>query len=69
MLKSSSEPELAAQFLEFMVSPEFQNIIPTTNWMYPAYNAEIPEGFEALAKPSKTLLFNSENVAANQRMD
>ena len=67
MLKSSSEPELAAQFLKFMASPEFQNIIPTTNWMYPAYNAEIPEGFEALAKPSKTLLFDSESVATNQK--
>ncbi len=67
MLKSSSEPELAAQFLEFMASPEFQNIIPTTNWMYPAYNAEIPEGFEALAKPSKTLLFDSKSVATNQK--
>ncbi len=67
ILKSSSKPELAAHFLEFMATPSFQNIIPTTNWMYPAYNAEIPEGFEAVAKPSKTLLFNSENVAANQK--
>ena len=67
ILKSSSEPELAAQFLKFMASPEFQNIIPTTNWMYPAYDAEIPEGFEALAKPSKSLLFDSENVATNQK--
>ena len=67
ILKSSSEPELAAHFLEFMASPPFQNIIPTTNWMYPAYDAEIPEGFKAVAKPSKSLLFTSENVATNQK--
>ena len=67
ILKSSSKPKLAAHFLEFMASPSFQNIIPTTNWMYPAFNAEIPERFETVAKPSKTLLFNSENVATNQK--
>ena len=67
ILKSSSEPELAAHFLEFMASPSFQNVIPTTNWMYPAYNTDIPEGFESLAKPSKTLLFDSESVATNQK--
>ena len=29
-------PELADQFMAFMVSEAFQTIIPTTNWMYPA---------------------------------
>ncbi len=33
MLKSAPEPELARQFLDFMLDDEFQSIIPTTNWM------------------------------------
>ena len=33
--------------------------------MYPAYNAEIPEGFERLPNPLK--LFDSESVATNQK--
>lgn len=32
---ASKQPELAEKFLKFMVSPGFQNAIPTGNWMYP----------------------------------
>ena len=67
ILKSSSEPVLAAKFMEFIASPAFQNIIPTTNWMYPAFTEEIPKGFEVLVKPTKSLLFEPENVASNQK--
>ncbi len=67
MLKSSSEPELAAKFMEFIASPAFQNTIPTTNWMYPAFTGEIPGGFETLAKPTKSLIFKSKDVASNQK--
>ena len=33
---SSQQKALGRQFLQFMMSEEFQSIIPTTNWMYPA---------------------------------
>lgn len=57
-LASSDQPELADQFLSFMVSDAFQSIIPTTNWMYPAVTpaAGLPEGFETLVTPEKSLL-------------
>jgi thiamine transport system substrate-binding protein len=29
-------PELARKFLQFMLSTKFQDVIPETNWMYPA---------------------------------
>ena len=67
MLKSSSEPELAAKFMEFIASPAFQNIIPTTNWMYPAFSGDIPEGFKKLPRPTKSLIFKSKDVASNQK--
>ena len=67
MLKSSKQPKLASQFMYFIASPEFQNIIPTTNWMYPAFNAELPDGFDSLAVPTKSHLFDSELVASNQK--
>ena len=35
-LRASKQPELAARFLQFLVSPEAQAILPTTNWAYPA---------------------------------
>ena len=49
----TDQPVLAQRFLEFMVSDAFQDVIPTTNWMYPARTPDegLPEGFETLAMP------------------
>ena len=43
------QPELADQFMAFMVTDAFQSVIPTTNWMYPAVMPKggLPQGFEA----------------------
>ena len=65
-LASSDQPELADQFLAFMVSDAFQSIIPTTNWMYPAVTPEagLPEGFETLITPETALLVPAEDAPA-----
>ncbi|WP_338550057.1 thiamine ABC transporter substrate binding subunit [Roseovarius phycicola] len=65
-LAGSDQPELADQFLAFMLSDTFQGIIPTTNWMYPAVTPEggLPEGFETLVTPEKSLLLSPEEAAA-----
>ncbi len=64
-LEGSDQPELARDFLEFMISDAFQEIIPTTNWMYPAVvpEAGLPEGFETLIEPERALLFAPEEAA------
>lgn len=66
VLAGSDQPELAAQFLNFMVSETAQSILPTTNWMYPAVTpaAGLPEGFETLTVPEKALLTDSDAVPA-----
>ncbi|TDE37040.1 thiamine ABC transporter substrate binding subunit [Antarcticimicrobium sediminis] len=65
-LATSDQPELADQFLQFMVSDAFQSIIPTTNWMYPAVTPEggLPDGFATLIAPGKALLLSPEEAAA-----
>ncbi len=63
---ASKQPELAEKFLKFMVSPGFQNAIPTGNWMYPVAAVTLPEGFNALTKPHTSLQFTSEDVAAQR---
>ncbi|MCV6584466.1 MAG: thiamine ABC transporter substrate binding subunit [Marinibacterium sp.] len=65
-LASSDQPELADQFLEFMVSDAFQSIIPTTNWMYPAVipAGGLPDGFDTLIRPQASLLLPSAKVPA-----
>lgn len=69
MTKSAKEPDLAKQFLAFMTGPEFQSIIPTTNWMMPvaATKEPLPDAFGKLVNPEKTFLLPSEEVAANRK--
>ncbi len=65
-LAGTDQPELADQFLTFMVSDAFQQIIPTTNWMYPAVTpaSGLPKGFETLHTPEKALLFSADEAVA-----
>lgn len=59
-------PELADQFMAFMVSETFQSIIPTTNWMYPAATPAngLPDGFDTLITPATSLLKTPEDALA-----
>ena len=66
MLKSAPQPELAAKFMDFILDDGFQSVIPTTNWMYPAGKAELPEAFAGLITPSQSLLYTPEDVAGNK---
>lgn len=65
-LAGTDQPELADQFLAFMLSDTFQSIIPTTNWMYPAVMPEggLPDGFDTLVTPDKSLLLSPEEAAS-----
>ncbi len=69
MLKASHDKELSKQFLEFMTGPQFQNAIPTTNWMFPAgtVSEPLPEAFDKLVKPSKTLIYSADEVSQNRK--
>nr|WP_218889298.1 MULTISPECIES: thiamine ABC transporter substrate binding subunit [unclassified Enterobacter] len=62
-LASSKQPKLAQQFMQFMVSPAFQQTIPTGNWMYPVIKSELPAGYQALQVPAKALQFTPTEVA------
>ncbi len=68
MTAASDQPELAREFLEFMLTDGFQGAIPTTNWMYPAKTpaAGLPEGFATLAVPQKPLLLDPETAQATR---
>ncbi|HIC81496.1 MAG TPA: thiamine ABC transporter substrate-binding protein, partial [Kiloniellaceae bacterium] len=67
--KAAPQPELARQFLAFMVSPGFQAAIPTGNWMYPV--VDLPDGlppeFDKLVDPARPLLFSPEEVSENRQ--
>ena len=69
LLESSQQKELAREFLRFMLSEEFQSIIPTTNWMYPAAlsSAKLPKDFDRLIDPAPALIFDDELVARQRK--
>ncbi|MGY0616546.1 thiamine ABC transporter substrate binding subunit [Vibrio sp. FJH11] len=62
-VKGSKNAKLADEFMNFILSDEFQSAMPTGNWMYPVTGVALPKGFETLNVPSKSLSFTAEEVA------
>jgi len=68
LLKSSKQQALGREFLQFIMTPEFQSAIPLTNVMFPATDIgdALPAEFDRLITPNKTLLIDS-NTVRDQR--
>lgn len=66
-LKGADNP-LAGEFLAFMTGPGFQDVIPETNWMFPAGETSEPLNpvFDELVDPAETLKFAPRVVAENR---
>ena len=64
----TDQPELADQFMAFVMSDAFQSLIPMTNWSYPAAQpmADWPQAFADLPIPSQAV-YMDENQAADMR--
>ena len=69
LLKGAPQKDLARQFLSFMITPGFQDTIPTNNWMMPAAatSEPLPEAFGKLVSPEKTFLMTPEEVATHRK--
>lgn len=67
-LATTDQPELADDFMAFILTEEFQTMIPLTNWSFPAAlpQDKWPDGFQSLPMP-ETVLFYSEDEAADLR--
>lgn len=65
-LAGTDQPELADEFMAFILSPTFQNIIPTANWSYPSAlpKDQWPEAFSQLNYPEKAIFLNEEEADA-----
>lgn len=62
----TGQPELADQFMAFILSEPFQSVIPETNWSYPAALADekLPEGFRTLPAPDKAFYYGEAEAEA-----
>lgn len=65
-LATTDQPDLADQFMAFILSDTFQTMIPTANWSLPARMAaeDLPEGFQKLDLPEKVLFYSEDEAAA-----
>lgn len=63
-LGTSSEPQLAQDFLGFLLSDTVQNILPTSNWMLPAVHTgqPLPDAFHSDEVPQQMLRFDPAHV-------
>nr|WP_307155763.1 thiamine ABC transporter substrate binding subunit [Rhodopseudomonas julia] len=68
-IANSDHPDLARDFLAYLISPAAQDVLPTTNWMLPAAAtaSPLPDAFEQLVIPDKTLSFDPQTVADSRR--
>jgi thiamine transport system substrate-binding protein len=66
---TTANTALADKFLAFMVGPKFQDVIPTTNWMYPVIEPSggLPAAFAALPVPQPALLYTADEAAAGRK--
>ncbi|MGQ9699591.1 MAG: thiamine ABC transporter substrate-binding protein [Candidatus Bipolaricaulaceae bacterium] len=54
IVRGTDEPELAHAFLNLVLSPEIQELLPTTQWMFPVNpKAKLPGGYEYAVIPGK----------------
>ena len=68
ILKDAPMPELAQQFMQFIASDSFQQLVPTGNWMYPVIFPRhgLPAEFGELVQPTKSLLIDAQGIADNK---
>ncbi|WP_192034849.1 thiamine ABC transporter substrate binding subunit [Halomonas sp. YLGW01] len=68
MLKGSEHPALAREFLDFVLTPDFQRHIPLGNVMYPAIDLgeERPAVFDRLIEP-ESFTFTPDEVQEHRR--
>jgi len=55
LLKAARNKDNAKAFLDFMLSDDFQNIIPLTNWMYTVTDIPLPASYRINPKSDKPL--------------
>ena len=68
ILRSSENKKNANKFINFMLSKEFQSVIPSTNIMYPVIKIDnLPEAYKLLLKP-KALQIKPSSIRKNKEV-
>lgn len=65
-IAGTDQSELASAFMDFILTEDFQTLIPTGNWSYPAKldPAKLPPEFAQLGVPSTTIFYSEDEADA-----
>ena len=65
-VRTTDQPELAQEFMDWILTPDFQRMIPLANWSLPAKLPadEWPAVMRDLPRPQKTLFYDEEEAEA-----
>ena len=68
IVKYSKQKELAKDFLKFLYSKPFGELIPTSNWAYPVVSGiKLHKAFDSLHKPKEFILMDGKTVQENRK--
>lgn len=66
ILEGAPNREAAEEFLDFVLTEDFQSVIPTTNWMFPVVpETWLPGSFDIAIVPEKSLILDYTEIEAN----
>lgn len=66
LIAGSKRKETAKEFIDFLLSPEAQEVLPLTNWMFPVNSTvELPASYEVAPVPDKLLLLDKVTIEEN----
>ena len=67
ILKGAPHREAAEKFIDFMLTPPFQEVLPLTNFMYPINEeAEVPSAFDYAPEPEIILNLDAAFIQNNR---
>ena len=70
IVNKTQRSDVAKRFVDFMLSREYQQLIPTTQWMYPVNNrVSLPPSFSKLTVPDILLNDDLEMLTIRNRID
>jgi len=67
IVKDAPHPDAAEKFIDFVLTKEFQEVIPLTNWMYPVLpEVELPASYQFAPQPDNRFYFDANEIDANR---
>lgn len=67
IVKYTQQPELARQFLQYLLTPDVQRHFAEKNVMYPIIKTDLPAAYQQIDTVNKALEFDAKQVELNQK--